>query len=53
MYVVYSWLVVLTTDDVSLATNSISLPIIGTKMPTDTWFDMTTPYNVGRKDICE
>jgi hypothetical protein len=21
--------------------------------PTDTWFDMTTPYNVDTKDICE
>jgi hypothetical protein len=21
--------------------------------PADTWFDMTTPYNVDRKDICE
>jgi hypothetical protein len=21
--------------------------------PSDTWFDMTTPYNVDRKDICE
>ena len=32
---IYSWLVIATTDDVSLATNSTSLPIIGTKMPTD------------------
>jgi energy-coupling factor transporter ATP-binding protein EcfA2 len=29
----YSWLVIATTDDVSMATNSTSLPIIGTKMP--------------------
>ena len=32
---IYSWLVIATTDDVSLATNSTSLPIIGTKMPAD------------------
>ena len=32
---IYSWLVIATTDDVSLATNSTSLPIIGTRMPTD------------------
>jgi hypothetical protein len=32
---IYSWLVIATTDDVSLATNSTSLPIIGTKMRTD------------------
>jgi energy-coupling factor transporter ATP-binding protein EcfA2 len=32
---IYSWLVIATTDDVSLATNSTSLPIIGTKMSTD------------------
>ena len=32
---IYSWLVIATTDDVSLATNSTSLPIIGTQMPTD------------------
>jgi len=31
---IYSWLVIATTDDVSLATNSTSLPIIGTKMST-------------------
>ncbi len=30
---IYSWLVIATTDDVSLATNSTFLPIIGTKMP--------------------
>jgi energy-coupling factor transporter ATP-binding protein EcfA2 len=30
---IYSWLVVATTDDVSLATNSATLPIIGTRMP--------------------
>ena len=29
----YSWLVIATTDDVSMATNSTSLPIIGTQMP--------------------
>ncbi|MBT8363549.1 MAG: pentapeptide repeat-containing protein [Deltaproteobacteria bacterium] len=32
---IYSWLVIATTGDVSLATNSTSLPIIGTKMSTD------------------
>ena len=32
---IYSWLVIFTTDDVSVATNSTSLPIIGTKMATD------------------
>jgi hypothetical protein len=32
---IYSWLVIATTGDVSLATNSTSLPIIATKMPTD------------------
>jgi hypothetical protein len=32
---IYSWLVIATTDDVSLATNLTSLPIIGTKMPAD------------------
>jgi hypothetical protein len=21
--------------------------------PSDTWHDMTTPYNIGKKDICE
>ncbi|MCB2173514.1 ATP-binding protein, partial [archaeon] len=31
----YSWLVIATTDDVSLATNSAFLPIIGTAMPAD------------------
>jgi energy-coupling factor transporter ATP-binding protein EcfA2 len=29
----YSWVVIATTDDVSMATNSTSLPIIGTQMP--------------------
>ena len=32
---VYAWLVIATTDDVSLATNSATLPIIGTMMPAD------------------
>jgi acetolactate synthase regulatory subunit len=32
---VYAWLVIATTDDVSLAINSTSLPIIGTRMPAD------------------
>jgi hypothetical protein len=31
---VYSWLVIATTDDVSLATNSSTLPFLGTEMPT-------------------
>jgi len=34
-FCIYSWLVIAATDDVSLATNSGSLPIIGTRMPTD------------------
>ena len=32
---IYAWLVIATTDDVSLATNSLSLPIIGTQMRAD------------------
>jgi len=32
---IYSWLTIKATDDVSLATNSASLPIIGTRMPAD------------------
>ncbi|MBT8363334.1 MAG: pentapeptide repeat-containing protein [Deltaproteobacteria bacterium] len=32
---IYAWLVIATTDDVSLATNSLSLPIIGTRMRAD------------------
>ena len=32
---IYGWLVIATTDDVSLATNSTSLPIIGTRMSTN------------------
>ncbi|MGD1986016.1 MAG: pentapeptide repeat-containing protein [Desulfobacterales bacterium] len=32
---VYAWLVIATTDDVSLAINSTSLPIIGTRMSAD------------------
>lgn len=32
---IYSWLIIATTDHVSLATNSTSLPIIGTQMPVD------------------
>jgi acetolactate synthase regulatory subunit len=32
---IYAWLVIATTDDVSLAINSTSLPIIGTRMSAD------------------
>ena len=32
---IYSWLTIKATDDVSLATNSTLLPIIGTRMPAD------------------
>jgi hypothetical protein len=32
---VYAWLVIATTDDVSMATNATSLPIIGTRMSAD------------------
>lgn len=35
---IYSWLTIAATDDVSLATNAGSLPIIGTRMPTDQIF---------------
>ncbi len=32
---IYAWLVIATTDDVSLGTNSATLPIVGTRMPAD------------------
>jgi len=34
-FCIYSWLTIAATNDVSLATNSVSLPIIGTRMPGD------------------
>jgi energy-coupling factor transporter ATP-binding protein EcfA2 len=34
-FCIYSWLTIGATDDVSLATNSVPLPLIGTKMPGD------------------
>jgi hypothetical protein len=34
-FCIYSWLTIAATGDVSLATNSVALPIIGTKMPAD------------------
>jgi energy-coupling factor transporter ATP-binding protein EcfA2 len=37
-FCIYSWLTIKATDDVSLATNSTALPIIGTRMPTDQLF---------------